>query len=133
MDPTALEHWPWNQKTETQCPQDIANSEIYQKFFRNEQSVTLEIPKCIDGFTWTGIRFATTQPDSLIWYPLGIVVPLAEEPLLHTIFIHYGEWNILPISITPEFIEKRGHPLIKMEFPSEVSGKIELLAQKPFT
>ncbi len=130
MDPSAMTHWPWNQKSETQCPQDIANSEIYQKFFREEKTVTLEMPKCIDGFTWTGIRFVITEPDMLVWYPLGIVIPFEEQPLLHTIFIHYGEWNILPIAFTPEFIELRGNPVLKMEFPSVVSGKIELLAQK---
>jgi hypothetical protein len=51
-------------------------------------------------------------------------------PLLHTIFVQYGEWNILPIKFTPQFIELVGKPVLKLQFSSEVSGKIELLAQK---
>lgn len=129
MDPYCFQHWPWNQKSESACPQDLAHSEIFSKFIRQEQTVTLEVPKCIDGFVWTGIRLVTSEPDKLEWYPLGIVVPV-DEPIIHTIFIKYGEWNILPVAFTPEFIAKQGNPVMKLEFPSPIFGKIELLAQK---
>jgi hypothetical protein len=129
MDPRCFQHWPWNQKSESSAPQDLAHSEIFSKFFRQEQQVTVEIPKCLDGFVWTGVRVVTSEMDKLQWYPLGIVVPV-DEPIVHTIFIKYGEWNIIPAAFTPEFIEQRGSPVVKLEFPSPVSGKIELLAQK---
>jgi hypothetical protein len=83
------------------------------------------------GFVWTGVRFTTSQPDQLKWYPLGIVMPTkSEDPLLHTIFIEHGESNIIPIEFPPHFIEHFGSPFLKFQFPSETTGKIELLAQK---
>lgn len=130
MDPRCLSHWPWNQKAEAECPQDIAHSEIYFEFFTNHKNITVEIPKCLEGFIWTGVRFTTHEPDTLMWYPLGIVVPMEKDALIHKIFIQYGEWNILPIKFTPNFIEAMGKPVLKLQFPSEVSGKIELLAQR---
>jgi hypothetical protein len=130
MDPRCLDHWPWNQKCDTACPQDIAHSEIYHEFFIEKKEVVIEIPKCLDGFIWTGIRFTTREPDTIQWYPLAMVSPREEGPLIHTIFVQYGEWNILPIRYTPEFIEALGKPVLKLQFPSEASGKIELLAQK---
>lgn len=90
----------------------------------------MEIPKCLDGFVWTGVRFTTRDPDTLMWYPLAMITPRETGPLIHTIFIQYGEWNILPIRYTPDFIEVLGKPVLKLQFPSEASGKIELLAQK---
>ena len=130
MDPSCLLHWPWNQKTDIECPQDVANSEVYQKFFRDETAVTLEMPLCMDGFVWTGVRITTIQNDELVWYPLGIVCPTKPEPLLHTIFIHYGCWNILPLRFTPEYLTQEGKPVLKVEFPSATTGKIELLSQR---
>lgn len=133
MDPRCFSHWPWNQKCDTECPQDIAHSEIYHEFFTNKDSVVVEVPKCLEGFVWTGVRFTTREPDVIKWYPLGIVLPPgseAEKVLLHTIFIQYGEWNILPIEFGPHYIELLGKPLLKFQFPSNTSGKIELLAQK---
>lgn len=131
MDPRCFSHWPWNQKCDTECPQDIAHSEIYHEFFVKKDSVIVQIPKCMNGFVWTGVRFSTSEPDELRWYPLGIVLPMnITEPLLHTIFIQYGRWNILPVEFTPEFIQHFGPPLLKFQFPSETTGKIELLAQK---
>ena len=92
----------------------------------------MEIPKCLPGFVWTGVRFTTSEPDTITWYPLGIVLPLSgsDSPLLHTIFIKYGEWNIIPIKFTPDYIELLGKPILKFQFPSAATGKIELLAQK---
>ena len=130
MDPRCLAHWPWNQKAESDCPQDIAHSEIYFEFFTNNKTITVEVPKCLEGFVWTGVRFTTHEPDTLMWYPLGIVVPMEKDALIHKIFVQYGEWNILPIKFTPNFIEAMGKPVLKLQFPSEVSGKIELLAQR---
>jgi hypothetical protein len=133
MDPRCFSHWPWNQKCDTECPQDIAHSEIYHEFFTNKDSVVVEVPKCLEGFVWTGVRFTTREPDAIKWYPLGIVLPPgsdAEKVLLHTIFIQYGEWNIIPIEFGPHYIELLGKPLLKFQFPSNTSGKIELLAQK---
>jgi len=132
MDPRCFSHWPWNQKCDTECPQDIAHSEIYHEFFVKKEKVVVEVPKCLPGFVWTGVRFTTSEPDTITWYPLGIVVPTpaGEKPLLHTIFIQYGEWNILPIEFGPEYIELLGKPLLKFQFPLDTTGKIELLAQK---
>jgi len=130
MDPRCLNHWPWNQRAEVDCPQDIAHSELYHEFFVKQNTVVVEIPKCLEGFVWTGVRFTTHEPDSIMWYPLGIIIPRETEPLLHTIFIQYGTWNILPIEFTPQFIEVMGKPVLKLQFPSEVSGKFELIAQK---
>jgi hypothetical protein len=130
MDPRCFTHWPWNQQPEAVSARDLAHSEIYHKFFTETKSVIIEVPPCMDGFVWTGIRFVTREPDMLHWYPLGIVVPLKEAPLLHTIFIHYGSWNILPIAFTPEYVAEAGKPILKIEFTEPVSGKIELLAQK---
>lgn len=129
MEPRCFQHWPWNQKSEAECPQDLAHSEIFSKFIRQEQTITIEIPTCLDGFVWTGIRFVTTEQDKMEWYPLGIVIPV-EEPIVHTIFVRYGTWNIIPVAFTPEFIKDHGNPVLKLEFPSAVFGKIELLAQK---
>ena len=129
MDPRAFYHWPWNQKGELECPQDLAHSEIYHEFFVNKKDVVVEIPRCLDGFVWTGLRFVTRDTDDITWYPLGIIVP-HNEILLHTIFVQYGKWNIIPISFTPEYIDVVGHPTLKLQFPKELSGKIELLAQK---
>jgi hypothetical protein len=129
MDPRCFKHWPWNQQPESMSAQDIAYSEIYHQFFAEKKTVIVEVPKCLDGFVWTGVRFVTREPDSLQWYPLGIVLPM-EEPLLHTIFVKYGAWNILPVAFTPEYIEKHGPPILKLEFSEPVSGKFEVLAQK---
>lgn len=129
MDPRCFKHWPWNQQAEAVSAKDIAFSEIYYEFFTETKSVTVDVPKCMEGFLWTGIRFVTREPDTLAWYPLGIIIPM-EPPLLHTIFIRYGAWNILPIAFTPEYIAKNGNPIIKLEFSEAFSGKIELLAQK---
>jgi len=130
MDPRCLNHWPWNQKCDTECPQDIAHSEIYHQFFDNEKTVVIEVPKCLPGFIWTGVRFTTREPDTMMWYPLAMITPREAGPLLHTIFVQYGEWNILPLRYAPEFIEVAGKPVLKLQFPLEASGKIELLAQK---
>ena len=133
MDPRCFSHWPWNQKCDTECPQDIAHSEIYHEFFVGKEGVVVEVPKCLEGFVWTGVRFTTSEPDTIKWYPLGIVLPPPneeEKALLHTIFIQYGEWNILPIEFGPEYIELFGKPLLKFQFPLDTTGKIELLAQK---
>jgi hypothetical protein len=59
-----------------------------------------------------------------------MITPREAGPLLHTIFVQYGEWNILPLRYAPEFIEVAGKPVLKLQFPLEASGKIELLAQK---
>jgi len=129
MDPSCLTFWPWNQKTEIESPNDLANYEIYHEFFEGEERVLVTVPKCLPGFVWTGVRFVTREPDTLGWYPLALCIP-TKDPLVHTIFINYGNWNIIPIRFTPEFIEKNGSPLLTFEFPSKVSGKIELLAQR---
>ena len=70
MDPRAFYHWPWNQKGELECPQDLAHSEIYHEFFVNKKDVVVEIPRCLDGFVWTGLRFVTRDTDDITWYPL---------------------------------------------------------------
>lgn len=129
MDPLCFNHWPWNQKPESQSTQDLANSEIYSKFFVKEQEVKVDIPKCLNGFIWTGIRFVLTAEDDMEWYPLGIRLPIAGG-LTHTIFVQYGKWNILPVAITPEYIEMAGVPSVKLQFLVPQTGKIELLAQK---
>lgn len=129
MDPLCFNHWPWNQKNESQCTQDLANSEIYSKFFVKEQEIKFDIPKCMDGFVWTGIRFVLSSADEIEWYPLGIRLPI-HGGLTHTIFIQYGKWNILPVAITPEYIDIVGPPSLKLQFLTEQTGKIELLAQK---
>jgi hypothetical protein len=132
MDPLCFNHWPWNQKNESECLQDLAHSEVYSKFFLAEQEVKIDIPKCMDGFVWTGIRFVLKTPDDLEWYPLGIRIP-TQGGLTHTIFIQYGKWNILPIAFTPEFIEIKGSPVLKLQFLQPQSGKVELLAQKIYS
>ena len=132
MDPRCFNHWPWNQKTDLECPQDVAHSEVYHEFFINEKEITVRIPKCLEGFVWTGFRFVTNEKDQITWYPLSIILPLGAdvEPLVHTIFIEYGRWNILPIAFTPNFITVHGEPILKLHLSSQLSGKIELLAQK---
>ncbi len=66
------------------------------------------------------------------WYPLGIRLPVGGG-LTHTIFIQYGKWNILPIAFSPEYIDVQGSPLLKLQFLTPQTGKIELLAQKIYT
>ncbi len=129
MDPRCFNHWPWNQKNESECTQDLAHSEVYSKFFMKEQEVKFDIPKCMEGFVWTGIRFVLTSADDMEWYPLGIRVPI-QGGLTHTIFIQYGKWNILPIAFTPEYMDIQGAPSLKLQFLTQQTGKIELLAQK---
>jgi hypothetical protein len=132
MDPRCFNHWPWNQKTESESFQDLAHSEVYSRFFIKEKEVKFDIPKCMEGFVWTGIRFVLRSGDDMEWYPLGIRIP-AYGGLTHTIFIQYGKWNILPIAFTPEYIDIQGAPSLKLQFLNEQSGKIELLAQKIYT
>ncbi|NBO61464.1 MAG: hypothetical protein EBU82_10890 [Flavobacteriia bacterium] len=129
MDPRCFNHWPWNQKVESESLQDLAHSEVYSKFFVKEQEVKIEVPKCMDEFVWTGIRFVLSSPDELEWYPLGIRIP-THGGLTHTIFIQYGKWNILPIAFSPEYIDIQGAPILKLQFLTPQSGKVELLAQK---
>ncbi len=129
MDPRCFNHWPWNQKVESECLQDLAHSEVFSKFFVKEQEIKIEVPKCMDGFVWTGIRFVLSSSDELEWYPLGIRIP-THGGLTHTIFIQYGKWNILPIAFSPEYIDTQGAPILKLQFLAPQSGKVELLAQK---
>lgn len=132
MDPRCFNHWPWNQKIESESLQDLAFSEVYSKFFIKETEVKIDVPKCMDGFVWTGIRFVLNSSDELEWYPLGIRLPV-QNGLTHTIFIQYGKWNIIPVAISPDYIDIHGAPSLKLQFLTPQSGKVELLAQKIYS
>lgn len=129
MDPSFFNHWPWNQKCEQDCVQDLAHSEVYHEFFVKKMDIEIVLPKCLPGFTWTGIRFVISGPEELEWYPLGIKVP-SIQAITHTILVKHGTWNIIPVSFDAPYIEVAGAPIFKLTFDKERTGKVELLAQQ---
>lgn len=120
-----LSSWPWNPN----APEDLRETEIYTRHFGYNEPVEIEIPRPMEGFTWTGVRVHTTHHNpTYLPLPLNATIfPIGQHNHEQVIQIREDAWCMLPVVV----VEANRRVRLMLNIPSNAPHtRVELLAQR---
>jgi hypothetical protein len=124
--------WPWNGNPEDN---ELEDKEIYTHVVHpidRSHKWRIEVPPCLPGFAYVGIRIITNKP-SLLPVEAHLTYGMMTKSLLgdRSYFsVNLKQWMPLPYALNNRLIAIGEDAIdIRLTFEEEVYGKVELLAQ----